>query len=45
MNEPVGAVYEAVESTAIMVVVMRASRRVRVESNTDPSQTVSVRPA
>lgn len=37
--------YGDVASTAIIVVVIRASTRVRVASKTDPSHTVSVRPA
>lgn len=36
--------YEEV-ATAIIVAVIRASTRVRVASNTEPSHTVSVRPA
>jgi len=34
-----------VASTAIIVAVILAKSRVRLESNTEPSQTVSVRPA
>ena len=38
------ACYEDVAATAIIVVVILASKRVRVASKTEPSHTVSVRP-
>jgi hypothetical protein len=37
--------YEEVAATDIIVAVIRARTRVRVASNAEPSQTVSVRPA